>query len=503
MAGGTVALAGGTVQQNHRPERGRPARLAHTASVTVRLNRNFVRMRPAAQRATLRGQCRAPICPRAVNFTFRPSGTPATLPAVDLAAYKARRPRRDQASLLVLAFVCSIVAHAIIVLAWEFRAHLPHLAWLDWLKTQSAKLNPAALLMKLDEPKPQPPELRKLFATPPPPEEPPMPQLTFVDVDPAQASEPPKDAKFYSAVSTRAANPDTKIESNVPKIDGKQEQFAKVTEVAKPLPPAEPPPTPQPKAPTPPPEVKPTPEPKPQPPSPAPQTAPAPPPKPVPPVVPPKPAEPKPLQPTPTPAPQPTGETLPKPKPAPPVPPAPPTLVQVAQAPVLASAPTSLPTLSPSMTKPTPPPEPGETESKISRPRTIKEALARRAESGLVGEKMKQDGGVKHLGVSALDVRGMAFGAYDAAIVQAIQQRWYSLLESRPTPRGKVVLEFRLHFDGRVTDVKINDADVGELYSLFCQKAVQDPAPYPRWPSDMRRQLAADHRDVRFTFYYN
>lgn len=116
---------------------------------------------------------------------------------------------------------------------------------------------------------------------------------------------------------------------------------------------------------------------------------------------------------------------------------------------------------------------------------------------------MKQDGGVKRLGVSALDARGMAFGAYDAAIIQAIQQRWYSLLESRPTPRGKVVVEFRMHFDGRVTDVKVNDADVGELYSLFCQKAVQDPAPYPRWPNDMRRQLAADHRDVRFTFFYN
>ena len=110
------------------------------------------------------------------------------------------------------------------------------------LKEQFARLNPAALLMKLDEPKPLPPELKKFLATAPPPEEPPMPALTFVDVDPALAAEPPKDAKFYSAVSTRAANPDTKVESNVPKIDGKQEQFAKLTEVAKPLPPALPPP---------------------------------------------------------------------------------------------------------------------------------------------------------------------------------------------------------------------------------------------------------------------
>lgn len=136
------------------------------------------------------------------------------------------------------------------------------------------------------------------------------------------------------------------------------------------------------------------------------------------------------------------------------------------------------------------------------RPRTIKEALARRAESGLVGEKMKE-GGVKNLGVSALDVRGMSFGAYDAAIIQAIQQRWYSLLESRPTPRGKVVVGFRMHFDGRVSNVNISETQVGETYSTMCQQAIQDPAPYPKWPSDMRRQLQADHRDVKFTFHYN
>jgi hypothetical protein len=411
---------------------------------------------------------------------------------VELAAYKARRPQRDHASLFVLAFVCSIVLHVVLVVAWEFRASLPQLAFLDWLKTQSEKLNPAALLMKLDEPKPLPPELKQLLATQPPPEEPPMPQLAFVDVDPALASEPPKEAKLYSAVNTRAANPDTKIESNVPKIDGKQDQFVKVTEVTRPLPPAEPPPTPKPKAPTPPPEAKTAPEPKPQPPPPAPKAAPQ--------AAPPKSAEPQPLQPAPTPRPKPAGDTLPQPKVAPLAPPSP-APVQIAKA--TPPAPDSALTMNPSTAKPAPPPEPGDADTKITRPRTVKEALARRAEIGLFGERMKQDGGVKNLGVGALDVRGMSFGAYDAAIIQAIQQRWYSLLESRPTPRGKVVVEFRMHFDGRVTDVRVSDADVGELYSLFCQKAVQDPAPYPRWPSDMRRQMQADYRDVRFSFFYN
>ncbi len=407
----------------------------------------------------------------------------------------------------MFAFVFSIVAHVLIAVAWEHREQLSRLAWLDWVKTQSAKLNPAALLMKLDEAKLLPPELQKLLVAPPPPpppppDDPPMPQLTFVDVDPAQASEPPKDAKFYSAVNTRAANPETKIESNVPKIDGKQVQFAKVTEVTKPLPPAEPPPSPQPKAPPAQPEVKTVPEPQPQPPPPAPKPVPAPvsqPPKAAPQAELPKKVEPQPLQPAPVP--KPAGDTLPQPKALPPAPPVP-VPVQVAKV-EIAPPSTGVPALNPSSAKPTPPAPPGEAETKIARPRTIKEALARRAESGIVGEQMKQDGGVKQLGVSALDVRGMSFGAYDAAIIQAIQQRWYSLLESRPTPRGRVVVEFRMHFDGRVTDMKVSEADVGELYSLLCQKAIQDPAPFPRWPSDMRRQMQADYRDVRFSFFYN
>ena len=169
------------------------------------------------------------------SFSLRPSA--GNFVIVDLAEYKVRRPRQEQTNLLLLAFVVSLIAHILFALAWEFRAHLPHLAWLDWMKKQSAKLDPAALLLKLDQPKPLPPELLKIAALRPTPTEQPMPQLTFVDVDPSLASEPPKDAKFYSATSTRAANPDAKVESNVPKIDGKQTQMVKVQEVSKPQPP--------------------------------------------------------------------------------------------------------------------------------------------------------------------------------------------------------------------------------------------------------------------------
>src|SRR5207249_3125999 len=66
----------------------------------------------------------------------------------------------------------------------------------------------------------------------------------------------------------------------------------------------------------------------------------------------------------------------------------------------------------------------------LPRPRTIQEALAR---LGIVdtrpGDKMKQDGGVKRRSLrSSLDVLGTSFGAYDAKIIYAVQNRWDELL---------------------------------------------------------------------------
>ena len=51
--------------------------------------------------------------------------------------------------------------------------------------------------------------------------------------------------------------------------------------------------------------------------------------------------------------------------------------------------------------------------------------------------------------------------------------------------------------------MRIADSEVNEMLGWLCQRAVLDPAPYARFPADMRRMLRNDYRDVRFTFYYN
>ncbi|MFN7139345.1 MAG: hypothetical protein ACK4UN_08405, partial [Limisphaerales bacterium] len=72
-------------------------------------------------------------------------------------------------------------------------------------------------------------------------------ELAFVEVDLTKAAEDPKDAKYYGAVSTQAANPVPIKDTDTPKIEGTSKEVSKLTENEKakpqPLQPTPPPPT--------------------------------------------------------------------------------------------------------------------------------------------------------------------------------------------------------------------------------------------------------------------
>lgn len=268
--------------------------------------------------------------------------------------------------------------------------------------------------------------------------------LIFVDVAPSQATEEaPKDTPFYSMLNSRAANPDADREAELPKVDGEQTHVVKTTDT--PLPPPTPPAT-------------------------------------------------APLQ------------------------PAPPTPKNDDSPPEMAKAePPARPAPRPppgdlAMAKPAPRPPPdadGESSTEIvpataaARPRR----LADLPQSILAGRKMKLEGGVRRFALEpSFDVRRTEFGSYDAAVIAAIQQRWYGLLENNEFARdrtGKVVLEFRLNHDGRITQMRVVENTVGEILSTICQRAVLDPSPFREWPAEMRRLVGNTYREVRFTFYYN
>jgi outer membrane biosynthesis protein TonB len=157
------------------------------------------------------------------------------------------------------------------------------------------------------------------------------------------------------------------------------------------------------------------------------------------------------------------------------------------------------------MAKPDHNPPKDQGEAPHERPRTIREALARQQNNQLVGQKMKQEGGVqRRLDTSLFDTAATPYGAYDRYLIDAISQRWYSLLDERSYSldnRGKVVLQFVLHPDGRITDMTVSENSAGDVLGYICEKAVLDPAPFPAWPKEMRRMIG-ENRPIQFTFYY-
>ncbi|HTX20623.1 MAG TPA: energy transducer TonB [Candidatus Aquilonibacter sp.] len=143
------------------------------------------------------------------------------------------------------------------------------------------------------------------------------------------------------------------------------------------------------------------------------------------------------------------------------------------------------------------------------RPRTLNQAYAMMANK-MPNLMMRQNGGVQRQSfVASLDAKETPFGDYDAALIDAVTQQWYDLLDQngytfdRP---GKVVITFRLHSDGRITDVQIlqdtADDKFGGIWAILCEAALENAAPFAAWPNDYLLEQGSNYRDLRFQFNY-
>jgi outer membrane biosynthesis protein TonB len=143
---------------------------------------------------------------------------------------------------------------------------------------------------------------------------------------------------------------------------------------------------------------------------------------------------------------------------------------------------------------------------KPQKPRTVQEARAQLEQKKLPGQRMKLEGGVSlHSKQDALNAKATPFGDYDWALVEAIQSAWYGrLTEQRYASdyRGKVVVTFQLHYDGRITGLSILENTAGSIPSAICEEAITKPVPYNKFPAEMRR-VVGDLRSIQFTFFYD
>jgi hypothetical protein len=112
--------------------------------------------------------------------------------------------------------------------------------------------------------------------------------------------------------------------------------------------------------------------------------------------------------------------------------------------------------------------------------------------------------GVSREGVAAFNVEESPFGAYDKKVVKAIQSRWYQLIDRYGIyeSTATVTVYFQLLDDGQVKNVKTTDGSENSILSLFCEKAILESGPFDPWPENLRVLVGKQPREASITFYY-
>jgi len=139
------------------------------------------------------------------------------------------------------------------------------------------------------------------------------------------------------------------------------------------------------------------------------------------------------------------------------------------------------------------------------RPQPVASAIPRASlPAGTSGLLLRNPVGVGRAGLLALDARFSSYGDYSQRMLEAIQASWWSLIERArfdDFAAGYVIVRFRIHRDGTVTDAEVVASTVPPLAALTCKDAVALPAPYDTWRADMVAMLG-DDEPVTITFHY-
>jgi outer membrane biosynthesis protein TonB len=131
--------------------------------------------------------------------------------------------------------------------------------------------------------------------------------------------------------------------------------------------------------------------------------------------------------------------------------------------------------------QPSPTPAPVPVAANPDRPRAS-------VPSGTYGLLLRRPVGVNRAGTIAIDARFSNYGDYTQRMLEAIQSSWWSIIERsrfEGVSRGNVIVRFRLHRDGTVTDAQVLGSEVTRVMTLACKDAVMAPAPYDIWRADM------------------
>ncbi len=100
--------------------------------------------------------------------------------------------------------------------------------------------------------------------------------------------------------------------------------------------------------------------------------------------------------------------------------------------------------------------------------------------------------------------------AYDLIVYDRVERKWHDMLDVLSTrssaslqySSGKVKVAFRIHPNGRITDIKIVERTVSYLQTTACVEAMKNAKDVPPWPAEVGKNIGRDYQDLTVTFYY-
>jgi outer membrane biosynthesis protein TonB len=129
----------------------------------------------------------------------------------------------------------------------------------------------------------------------------------------------------------------------------------------------------------------------------------------------------------------------------------------------------------------------------------------RSAPAGTTGFLLRNNVGVNRVGRVAVDARFSNYGDYTQRMMEAIQSTWWDLLfraRMEHYQPGTVVVRFKLHRDGTISELVVLETGVGTMPTFACKDAISACAPFDAWRPDMVAQFGeADVVTIRFLYH--
>ena len=119
------------------------------------------------------------------------------------------------------------------------------------------------------------------------------------------------------------------------------------------------------------------------------------------------------------------------------------------------------------------------------------------------GPLMRSKSSASRRGTISLDATFSQFGEYEQQFYAAVQAGWYEEINFHQPidTSARVVVQFRIHADGTIDEVKVLDSTATKIATLICQTALTKRSPLRPWTKEMVKVFGQE-RVMEVTFLY-